>query len=252
MSDSRAGDAGQQPPSEPSKAKTFTDFVSCENHGAKTKAAQQKAVELQNQNSVLELENSVLKREKEALQWKNSGIAKTYVNDWGVKEGIREFLQNLIDACTTSNGGTREGMSFDPTEGTPGSYSINGRKGPLGAILHENAGTLRLMNAGTLSKKNLLLGGTDKLDGGDAIIGRFGEGMKLGILSLCRPDPPKVADADVDDGEIVTKVDPQSGQDYYYNTVTQKTAWTRVEVQRTGRERGWSTLAAQAQVRVPW
>jgi hypothetical protein len=53
-----------------------------------------------------------------------------------------------------------------------------------------------------------------------------------------------VADADVDDGEIVTKVDPQSGQNYYYNTVTQKTAWTRVEVQRTGRERGWSTLGS--------
>jgi hypothetical protein len=52
------------------------------------------------------------------------------------------------------------------------------------------------------------------------------------------------AGADVDDGEIEVKVDPQSGQKYYYNTVTQKTAWTRAGVQRETRGRGWSSLGS--------
>jgi hypothetical protein len=52
------------------------------------------------------------------------------------------------------------------------------------------------------------------------------------------------AGADVDDGEIEVKVDPKSGQKYYYNTVTQKTAWTRAEIQRQTRGHGWSSLGS--------
>jgi hypothetical protein len=82
-----------------------------------------------------------------------------YLPSWGAWEGIRELVQNGKDAET----------EFDA---------------PL-KVTHYN-GTLRIENEGAvLSREALLFGTTSKADRVD-MIGKFGEGLKLGILALVR------------------------------------------------------------------
>jgi hypothetical protein len=171
---------------------SYTDFESFKNHGAEAKAAKERAAESELLQRQLEEKNRKLEK---CLEYTNSGIAKTYVPEWDFKEGIREFVQNAIDACTVANGGTRDGISIQAVQADgerTGSFTIMGKdENKLGAIMMDkDLNTLRLMNAGTISKMNLLLGGTEKPEGGDAIIGRFGEGMKLGIIALARIGKP--------------------------------------------------------------
>lgn len=86
-------------------------------------------------------------------------IKTSYLPGWGVWEGIRELVQNGIDAETE-----------------------------LGATLKvdHNNGVLRIENDGcVLPKEALLLGHTSKSSRSD-LIGQFGEGLKLGILALVR------------------------------------------------------------------
>lgn len=82
-----------------------------------------------------------------------------YLPSWGAWEGIRELMQNGKDAET----------EFDA---------------PLN-VTHHN-GTLRIENEGaTLSREALLFGTSSKADRSD-MIGKFGEGLKLGVLALVR------------------------------------------------------------------
>jgi len=82
-----------------------------------------------------------------------------YLPNWHAWEGIRELVQNGIDAETEFNA-------------------------PL-KVTHHN-GTLRIENEGaTLSREALLFGTTSKAGRGD-MIGKFGEGLKLGVLALVR------------------------------------------------------------------
>jgi hypothetical protein len=86
-------------------------------------------------------------------------IKTTYLPNWGAWEGIRELVQNGRDAEVEFNA-------------------------PL-SVSHLN-GTLRIENEGSkLDREALLLGHTSKSDRAD-LIGKFGEGLKLGILALVR------------------------------------------------------------------
>ena len=86
------------------------------------------------------------------------GISFQYVKQWTWRTGLRELLQNWLDA-----GGAEHGrMDYDGT-----------------------IEMLTLSNPGTLTKKTLLLGESEKPDGA---IGQFGEGYKLGALALLRDE----------------------------------------------------------------
>lgn len=90
-------------------------------------------------------------------------IKTDYLPTWGVWEGIRELVQNGRDAETEF-------------------------QAPL-KVTHQGQ-TLRIENEGcTLPHEALLLGHTSKSDRGD-MIGKFGEGLKLGILALVRAGRP--------------------------------------------------------------
>lgn len=78
-------------------------------------------------------------------------ITANYVADWGLKEAVREIIQNAIDA-----GGLE--------------------------VTHMTNCTL-IMNEGSFSKDALLLGNSIKAEGS---IGKYGEGMKLAMLVLTR------------------------------------------------------------------
>jgi len=86
-------------------------------------------------------------------------IKVSYLETWGAYEGVRELIQNGRDA-EVEHGAT---MKVD---------------------WHND--TLRIENDGvTMPLKALLLGHTTKL-GNSKLIGKFGEGLKLGVLALVR------------------------------------------------------------------
>jgi len=87
-------------------------------------------------------------------------IKTTYLPEWGIWEGIRELIQNARDAETEF------GASM--------------------TIRHRAPHTLCIENEGTvLPHEALLLGFTSK-SGRSDMIGKFGEGLKLGVLALVR------------------------------------------------------------------
>lgn len=79
-------------------------------------------------------------------------ISPNYVKSWGVKEAIRELIQNAMDSD----------KDFTITQ---------------------EAGTICIQNHGAFSLNALLLGNSEKADGA---IGCHGEGMKLAMLILAR------------------------------------------------------------------
>lgn len=86
-------------------------------------------------------------------------IKTDYLPKWGVFEGIRELIQNGRDAEIEFNA-------------------------PLTVRHHDN--TLVIETTGkTLPHEALLFGFTTKTDKGE-LIGKFGEGLKLGVLALVR------------------------------------------------------------------
>ncbi len=87
-------------------------------------------------------------------------VTKDYVGDWGTYEGVREIIQNGID------GETEYGCELQVT------YTPNGK------LAIENIG-------GSIPKEALLIGFTTKKEN-DGLIGKFGEGLKLGVLALLR------------------------------------------------------------------
>lgn len=86
-------------------------------------------------------------------------IKTPYLSNWGAYEGVRELIQNARDAEIENDA-------------------------PM-TVEYVN-GLLRIQNEGTvLPHQALLLGHTTKLERSDTI-GKFGEGLKLGILALVR------------------------------------------------------------------
>ena len=88
-------------------------------------------------------------------------IKSDYFPEWGASEGLRELLANARDAVKEL------GASMD----------VRYRK-ETGTLVIENDGA-------TLPHEALLLGHTTKL-GKSGVIGRFGEGLKGGVLALVR------------------------------------------------------------------
>lgn len=87
-------------------------------------------------------------------------IKTTYLPEWRAWEGIRELVQNAKDAETEHHAPMR--------------------------VRHRAPDTLVIENEGvTLPHEALLLGFTSKQSRSD-LIGKFGEGLKLGILALVR------------------------------------------------------------------
>ena len=90
-------------------------------------------------------------------------IKTSYLPNWGAYEGVRELVQNGRDAEVEHSA-------------------------PLTVDWYND--TLRIENDGaTVPIKALLLGHTTKL-GNSEMIGKFGEGLKLGILALVRAGHP--------------------------------------------------------------
>jgi hypothetical protein len=87
-------------------------------------------------------------------------ISPNYVHNWGIKEAIRELLQNAIDA---------EKCGFEKR-----------------IIYDKEHGILSIINYGTkLPMSSLVLGCSNKEDM-DNMIGKFGEGYKLALVVLLR------------------------------------------------------------------
>lgn len=90
-------------------------------------------------------------------------INPEYVADWGSWQGLRELMQNAVDAHDL---------------GHP--MTVTHRVNPQGV------GVLRIVNEGiTMARDTLLLGTTTKR-GDDSQRGQFGEGFKLAWLALLR------------------------------------------------------------------
>lgn len=85
-------------------------------------------------------------------------LTTDYVPDWGLWEGIREIIQNSMDG---------------ETDGYPATVAHKGT-------------TLSCSSAGVRLDRNVLLLGTSSKRDNNAYIGKFGEGMVLGILALVR------------------------------------------------------------------
>jgi hypothetical protein len=125
-------------------------------------------------------------------------IKTSYLPGWSLYEGLRELIQNARDAEIEHNAPLTVDWVND---------------------------TLRIENEGTtLPTKALLLGHTTKLGNSD-MIGKFGEGLKLGILALVRDGysvkirngsevwEPKIETSDVFDGEEILSFHIQGGRE---------------------------------------
>lgn len=86
----------------------------------------------------------------------NYPITAAYVSDWGLREALREIIQNALDAGD---------MQISRHNGDDNHWVIS--------------------NQGSFDREVLLLGNSIKSDGA---IGKYGEGMKLAMLVLARLD----------------------------------------------------------------
>ena len=94
-------------------------------------------------------------------------IKASYLPGWGIYEGVRELIQNARDSE----------LQF----GAPMTvkYALRQRNGDkTGAMVITNDGAV-------LPKEALLIGHTTK-EGDQRLIGKFGEGLKYGVLALLR------------------------------------------------------------------
>lgn len=140
-------------------------------------------------------------------------ISNKYVAEWGVLEGVRELIQNGMDA---KEDGDMFVVRYDKKQAE---------------LIIENTGT-RLM------KKTLLLGNTSKT-GREGQRGKFGEGYKLGVMALIRQNrcveiftgnekwTPVIAKSEKFDGEEVLCFDIECLGDEDFNGV--KARISRIE-----------------------
>lgn len=127
---------------------------------------------------------------------KNMWISENYCKDWGLKEGIREFLQNQYDEVITLTK-SKNNINIKKYGEI---YTIKGKKSQLnfefskidvnkicGKIEYDKINKiLSISNEGEICLADFLLGGTKEEQANLNCIGHFGEGMKLAILALCR------------------------------------------------------------------
>ena len=116
----------------------------------------------------------------------NMFISMRYVPQWGLWEGLREFLQNHMDGMTVV---VQHKQNLLKRIKVPClHYQFMDKRNPneiIGEIQYLPAScSLILWNKGQLETGDLLLGG-QKADNPE-LIGHFGEGMKLAALALLR------------------------------------------------------------------
>lgn len=95
-------------------------------------------------------------------------LVKSYVQEWTAEDAVREIIQNAIDESNRVEDNAMS-VEYDPEEKT---LIISNKKS-------------------VLTHDTLLLGNTSKATD-DNMIGKFGEGYKLGILVLTRENHPVV------------------------------------------------------------
>ena len=93
-------------------------------------------------------------------------LVKSYVQEWTAEDAVREIIQNAIDESNRVEDNAMS-VEYDPEEKT---LIISNKKS-------------------VLTHDTLLLGNTSKATD-DNMIGKFGEGYKLGILVLTRENHP--------------------------------------------------------------
>lgn len=130
----------------------------------------------------------------------NMWISETYYKDWGIKEGIREFVQNQYDSIITECK-SKENLQI---EKSGDKYNINKKEKQLnfqftykndkkneikiiGRIEYDkNNKILSISNNCEICFADFLFGGQKDKQNNRNLIGQFGEGMKLATLALCR------------------------------------------------------------------
>ena len=136
-------------------------------------------------------------------EYENMWISEFYCsvepNKWGIWEGLREVLQNQFDGIVKKikdktkihvipksdyvYNGIKYQFEFEFK-----SYDTNDTK-VYGSIKYDRINKcLIIQNLGNLDKADLLMGGRGEKSNGDnkEIIGRHGEGMKLGAMAFVR------------------------------------------------------------------
>ena len=126
----------------------------------------------------------------------NMWISERYCKEWGLKEGIRELLQNQYDGVI-SKIKTKDNLKVIQTgkkvnidnRNISLNFDLINKKDnkTYGQIIYNyKKETLTISNEGILWLGDFLLGGTKSEKNNSDLIGKFGEGMKLAILALCR------------------------------------------------------------------
>ena len=117
---------------------------------------------------------------------KNMWISENYCKNWGLKEGIREFLQNQYDGVITEIK-TKENLNIEKTGLNFTFFNGYDENKIYGKIEYDKKNKiLSIFNVGELCLADFLLGGIKEQQKNLDLIGHFGEGMKLATLALCR------------------------------------------------------------------
>ena len=123
--------------------------------------------------------------ENDDSQILNMWIAENYCSHWGIKEGLREFLQNQFDGMIIKVG-NKNNICVERNENDFDFFEKN-QKEKIGGINYiSSKEMISIWNKGIIRQGDFLFGSSKEEIKNKDIIGRFGEGMKLGILALSR------------------------------------------------------------------
>ena len=122
-------------------------------------------------------------------------ISENYCKNWNLKEGIREFLLNQYDGIiekikSKNNLIIKKIGKIKMINGRPQhlNFDFFGKDNKIyGEIRYDKTEkSLSISNEGKLLLGDFLLGSLKEKKKNSDLIGKFGEGMKLAILALCR------------------------------------------------------------------
>ncbi len=116
----------------------------------------------------------------------NTWISSIYCPKWGLKEGIRELIQNQRDEIINLLG--KENIETQALNNYEFNFFKKGTNEQYGSIRYDTTRQiLSLENKGKLETFNLLLGGTTRdPKNNSSITGQFGEGLKIAAIALLR------------------------------------------------------------------
>ena len=116
----------------------------------------------------------------------NTWISSIYCEKWGLKEGLRELIQNQRDELINLLG--KENIETQALNEYEFNFLKKGTNEIYGSIRYDTMRQiLSLQNKGKLETFNLLLGGTTRNPkNNNGITGQFGEGLKIAAIALLR------------------------------------------------------------------